>query len=249
MNKISFQGEDVLTADPGQLVEAYSRFIKMFVFKYRSLFSAAADEDDFFQVGAIGLLAAQKNFDPEKYSSFATYAAYYIKNYIRCYAIGFKRDGTKKQPPTISLDEGLPGLEDVLLLETIPDESIEDNDERAIRLELEQEVREAVKRIKSPKKREIIERHYFKGESFSSIAKEQNISSQAIGQRNLEALSELRRDWRLNKCLFPDLKKAGVGRFRETGNSIVEQSIIDFEREYNRIYGQDAYLNKPKADD
>jgi RNA polymerase sporulation-specific sigma factor len=68
-----------------EAIKKHLPLVRSLVKRYRGEF---AEEDDLFQVGCIGLLKALKSYDPERGTTFATYAVPVISGEIKMYLRG-----------------------------------------------------------------------------------------------------------------------------------------------------------------
>lgn len=91
------------------LAERYGRLVRACA---RPYFLIGGDSEDLIQEGMIGLLSAMRMYDPEKESSFKTFAEVCIRNRI---ASALRSAGRKKHEP---LNNGL-SLDDVLSDESL----------------------------------------------------------------------------------------------------------------------------------
>ena len=121
-------------------------------------------------------------------------------------AAGIKEDTVELLLPytndSISLDSRInvdDGDEPMTILETLSDDTLEANIETlTLKRELADEVTEAVNKLKSERKREIIKRHFGiaeyagKPQTFADIAKEFGVSQQRIRDECIKAMRQLK---------------------------------------------------------
>lgn len=238
------EGEAVLSADPEQLVTGYIPLVLKIVSRYLPYQNGQFDSADFFQAGLMGVLEARKTFDPEGGKSFVGWASLYIKKNIR-QMIGQdpKNRYSLKPDSTLSLDKLLsdedPNGETIL--DTIPDPTIEPDDDRMIRLERSAAVREAVERLEA-EERSIIRDNYFGGKSLEKIAEERGISIEYVKRLRKKGIRALELDWILRQKIEPDLRRGGLQSFKRTGSSICEIAVLDLEKKYDQLFGDGAYV-------
>lgn len=86
----------------------------------KKYYAAPSSQDDFISIGTIGLIKAVDTFRPERQVRFASYASQCIENEIRMYL-----RHTKRQAPTVSLQEPLEGSSNdsgmLTLADVLPD--------------------------------------------------------------------------------------------------------------------------------
>ena len=244
---MDIRGEDVKTAEPEQLIEAYSGFVAKIAARYAQMIkdTGAIDIDDLRQEGNIALLSARDTYNPAEDISFSTWAAGYIKNRIRR-AIGYKTDGTMKEQPALILDAPPPGLESpdgVSLIDTLP--SDDEPPEALVMLSEErEEVRKAVDRIQNQTQKEIIKSVFFQGKGYKETAEEMNTTVDFIRGKKESALTTLRRDYRLKRYILPNLRIGSLSFFRFTGSTIEEEAILRQEKDFDLKYGEGSFVEK-----
>lgn len=86
--------------------------------------------DDLFQLGVIGLIEAIDKYDPTREAKFSTYAIWPIKNSITRNMFIFTRD--------ISIDDPVPGFEDITIKDTLKDDNLRPDDEALGKVFLDQ---------------------------------------------------------------------------------------------------------------
>lgn len=237
--------DQIPDTDPNKLVIAYKKWVWYIIRKYYRIIVQGRgyiDEEDLFQAGIMGLLAAQERYDPEA-GSFLHYSQYYIRNYIRM-ELGI-RNGEPLQPAPLSLDapaSNNPDMDNITLGDTIPDEDSETPEEYAARTYESQELHKAVDRLKNEKKREIIERVYFREQSRQQAAIEMGIDSKVLSETERVTIRLLRKDHRLRNAIAPD-HHVGVSRFNTTMTSEVEEKILWMERHIDRQFGDGTYIS------
>ena len=246
---MDIRGEDVKTADPEQLIEAYSGFIGKIAAQYEPMTrnNGMIDIEDLKQEGRLGLLTARDSFMPaEDGIAFATWASWYIKNRIRR-ALGYRSDGTLKEQPALILDAPLPdseGSEGFSLIDTIP--SDDEPPEGVVLLsETQEEVRKAVDRIPNKGQRDVIKSIFLDGKGYKETAEEMNLPVSSVRGRKENGLIALRQDNKLKVFLrLPNLRYASYGYFKDTGTTIQELAILREERRYDARFGDGAFVKE-----
>ena len=245
LQRVSIVGEDVKTADPENLLDAYYGLLASLAARYERIIrnSGAMDRDDLLQEGRLALLDAQKSYSLEKGCSFASWASLAIRNRM-LRVVGYKSDGTFKQEAELLLD-GPAGGDDTEtpLIDMIPDPSIEDNDSKIIRDEQAEELRRAVCRIRNNDQRDVINCLYFEELSRAETAQRKGITISRVDKQREAAIKSLRKDWRLKKYYFKYQYSGTLSRFKYDGESSVEKAVLAMEQAYDRIFGSGAYAD------
>ncbi len=151
-----------------QLALRYSRLVRICA---RPFFLIGGDSEDLIQEGMVGLLMAIRTYEPQRGSSFRTYAEICIRNRIRSAVRAASRD---KHSP---LNTSVP-LEDPLL-PTAGAEGQTDPEQLYIRRENLQEWREQVYVCLSRLERQVLER-YLEGFSYAEIATQLNRPAKSV---------------------------------------------------------------------
>lgn len=176
------------------------------------------DQDDLLQAARMGIFTANKSYEADK-GSWAQYSSYFIKSEIRS-LLG--RPG----PFVESLDEPMPGTDDLTLMDTISDETQPDTDAGLLMDERRQTVRAAVDRLPD-QQRNYVKLRYLEGLGQHQTAEALNID--LVKLRNVWdcARRRLRRDRTLRELSYFHVS---VGRFSNNHTSAVEQAILIMER-------------------
>lgn len=216
------------TADPQEVVQQYSGWVKRIANRYYTALerTGVIDLDDLFQVGCMAILRAQKAYDPNGGSGFLNFSSYYIRSAIRC-ELGFKADGTLPEQ-LVYLDEKITEDADDTRLDILPDPSPTAEEaiiEQDIQQEIAEAVRAAVDRLKNAKQREIITRCWLEGQDKQSVADDMGIKLRALQSVDTEARHKLRRDIQLKQYAIPFFN-VSLGRFNTTWTSAVEAAAI-----------------------
>ena len=231
MRQSDIRDELIPNADPAEITEQFAGWVKRIADRYTNLLeeSGAVDMEDLIQAGYIGLLDAQKKYDPNAGSSFLHYSFRWIRNAM-LEQLGFRnKDRNRPQLPLVYLDKPLNDDTEDSLIDTIEDPDILPFDEPIIEDETRQEtitqVRAAVDRLKSEKQREVIRRVYLDGQERSSVAADMGLKLSALYSLDRVGRSKLRRDYRLKQYAMPFFH-VSVRQFNNTWTSAVEAAVI-----------------------
>lgn len=235
MAKLIIPDKDIPSADPEAVVEQYAAWIQKLANKYQELAnqSNSVDIEDLKQTGVIGLLEAQRNYDPDKGASFLTYSYEWIRKRM-LELLGF-HDAERHRPPQPLLSLDAPISEDSAetLLDSIEentanpdiipfDEKICEEDTHA---ETAQAVRKAIDRLPQARQSEAIRRVYLYGQARSQAAADMNITTGYLSQLSRSALRRLRHDKELREYVMP-FYYVGLGTFKSTMTSAVELAVL-----------------------
>ena len=190
---------EIPSADPENLLQCYDRFVYRMANRYRALSERinSVSMEDLEQAARIGLLLAQKTYEPAAGMKFISWAAFFMGKEIK-QAIGIKGHRKKilSQIP-LSLDAPL-SIEDPkgeTLLDTIPDDT-ETMDDRIDRETRDEALHEAIDRLCKSQK-EIIELNYFQEKGLSEIAEITGTEERVIAATKRTAINQLRKDTKL----------------------------------------------------
>ena len=159
-------------------------------------FSAVLDYDDLFQEGCIGLLEAQRKFDPSKGIRFDAFAPIYIKGRItdqrRLFMTHPRRPGSD-QTKVLSINETIYEQEKAISLEDIL-EAKDDTEQEVFVSQLKDILLPSINKL-SLRLKEVIVAIYFEDKTGAELAREWNVGEALIsllnrtlclGQRRLE---------------------------------------------------------------
>ena len=223
--------EQIPAADPAEVVQQYSLWVKKLINRYRRLLeqTGAIGEDDLFQVGCMALLEAQKKYNPESGMTFLGYSQFYIRKAMR-QELGFSSDG--KPPAQLDyLDEPLSDEAETTRGDIIADPDALPLDEPIIaeetRRETSEQVRAALDRMKSDKQRTAVSLVWMKGKTREQAAAEMEMKTHSFYALEKYGRSTLRRDYRLRQYVMqmPSFH-VGLKRFNQTFTSAVEAAVI-----------------------
>lgn len=204
------------------------------------------DADDLIQCGYLALCDAVKGFDAER-GIFINYLGYRIGSRFQA-ALTCKT--TSKREPLYGaarLDSFVMNDSDSMTLgELIPDKEngIEEAEERINKEQLAQIVRKAV--FKLPENKAFpIAKHYLLGITYDEIAEEYGVTKQAIQDRCIRGLDDLRKG-RNSRILFElfneyeyiptsEYRKTGFNAWKKSDCSIQERIMLEKENLENMI--------------
>lgn len=222
MNDLALQAKN----DPAGLLllwQSVSRLAYRIALKYKNAadLNGAVDVDDLKQCAFLGFLEALEGFDPLM-GTFSTYMVWHIRNACRR-LLGLQGRERREHYHTDSLDAPLPGTEDLILADTIPDESAANPFEQA---ELRQDVDRALHRLPDSIAA-IIRLHDLEGLTLEEAAA--RVGHALPAARNLRRVGfrQLRQDRGLRAWHEPvRLRYKGVQAFRSDWTSVVEAEVI-----------------------
>lgn len=166
----------------------------------------------------MGIFTANKSYEADK-GSWAQYSSYFIKREIRS-LLGHPG------PVVQSLDEPLPGTDDLTLMDMISDETQPDTDAGLLMDERRQTVRAAVDRLPD-QQRNYVKLRYFEGLGQHQTAEAMNIDPVKVKNIWNCARRRLRRERALRELSYFHVS---VGSFSRTHTSAVEHAILIMER-------------------
>lgn len=206
-----------------QLWQGVSRLALKLAMRYHNAASlnGAADDDDLKQCAFLGFLEALEGFDPLR-GHFPTYMCWHVRNACRK-LLGLNGRERCEHYRTTSLDEPLPGTEDLTLAETIPDESAAAPFEQT---ELRQDIEKALRRL--PGNAEIIiHLHDLEGLPLENAAVRAGHTLNTGRNLRRSGLHRLRRDRTLSDYREAvRLRYKGWRAFRSDWTSVVEEEVI-----------------------
>lgn len=153
--------------------------------------------DDLSQAGFFAMLKAVEAFDPQSGYRFTTFLSHHLKNEFQSLA------GMRTRVPlnySKSIDEEVPGADDLYLSDMLPDETAERDFEQAEHRVYNQGLSVSLDRALSllPEACEtLVRERYYSGKTLSQIAEECGVTLQAIRQREQKAFHLLRTGERL----------------------------------------------------
>lgn len=219
---------------------AYQFAFKFYNRSMASCASAGITLEDVKQECFFVVLAAAQAFDEAKGFKFTSYLNFHAKNHFNA-LIGI-RGNTAKRPMNCaeSLDELIPGGEDITISDTIPDENATQAFEDAEREMYCQQLHGAMEQALGTldeQQEETIRARYYQGMTFEAIAQQSGFSRERVRQVVAKGLRGLRRPC-CSKLLRPfvvDYDRAyngtGFSSWKDRGS--VEERLV--ERAERRI--------------
>lgn len=199
------------------------------------MFDRAVDIEDLAQAGYMGLIQAVQTYDESK-GMFSTWAGIYIKMEMRK-VLGLSRRDQRSDHGAASLDEMLPGAEDITLLDTLeaPDNIEGEYDQD----ELVNGVRGIVDTLEGSE-RELVQLHDLQGIGLSAAGRACGLTTSSANRIHSKAMRNLSRNPRLRalaKAHHLDqvtswYQHVGIERYKSTWMSSTE--AIAFWREKAR---------------
>ncbi|MEA5013138.1 MAG: sigma-70 family RNA polymerase sigma factor [Candidatus Limiplasma sp.] len=158
--------------------------------RYLPLCDRATDIDDLMQAGHIGVIRAEKTYNPSK-GAFGTWAGYYIQSELQA-ALGLRGARIRAHREAVSLDEPH-GEEGGTLAETISDPSA-NFEEKQEAEELRAVVRARVEAMENERQREIVKRCDLDGQTVAAASKALGLTVGGAGDLKRRAHGTLRLD-------------------------------------------------------
>lgn len=240
--------KDIPTANPADIVSQYSGWVKKIVKKYSGLMneSGAADAEDMYQAGTVGLLEAIQSYNPASGKSFISWSFCPIRNAILA-LFGLDNPGRKRpQMPVAYLDEPINAEETAILADVIEDPNSKNPEEKAVedaeREEICIEVRAAVDRLKDEKQKHILKRVWFEGQDKKSLAAELHLPVDTVRRSEKDARCKLMHDYRLKTLDYPRYI-VGLTRYKITMTSAVEAAVLWREKQIDNQFGIGSFVS------
>ena len=188
--------------------------------------SPAYDVDDFMQVGYFALVAAVKSYDEGK-GKFSTYLHLRLRGFMRLIIWPGKRK--RADDYAVSLDEIIPGSDDIARVDALEDRDAVNPHEAAELQDLQKIVREAVDRLPFDR-RETIRNHYFYGQ----LLNKDPDGYIAAAHKKEMGLNMLRRDPKIQRLWeeykAPVYRHVTLSSYRVTRDSAVELAAMRREK-------------------
>ena len=208
-------------------------------------YDRAVSVEDLEQAGFFGLIRASQSYDPDKGTSWPTWAARYISKEM-CLALGYRwRPAAEDEPagykPTkaytgaYSLDTPLltDNPDGMTWADTLTDESLSDADEGVNLEALQRYVREAVERLQNHQQRTVITLCDLQGKPYRVAAKVLGVSVERIRKIRVAAMKNMKNDDMLVKNAETDIElrtpyyeHVTVKKFQTTHTSATEKAAL-----------------------
>lgn len=243
MARPTIPDNSIAGTEPGQLVFCFMPWLNKIAYRYKPLLDnyPVFDVDDLIQAGSIGLLKAQKTYNPEE-GGFLAYSRFFIMKEIRA-TIGIT---TGKLPPVLdSLDKPLSedDPEGDSFIDLVPDPAAVDLEEHAISKDVSEKVRDAVSNLPNKNQSEVIERVYFYDQNRKEAASGMGIKSTTLQGIEHEALKKLERNTTLQRLVNYAPHHISLNKFRNTWSSEQEIAILRAESRYDSQHGSGAFAD------
>lgn len=198
------------------------------------------DWEDLYQCGYLALAEAVEDYNRDR-GCFLTWFGFFLKTAFAEEA-GYRTQHQRRDPLrwSASLDAPIPGAEDLLLSDMVPDpaDSIGDVEEAVWREELHTAMTEALCTL-PPEYRDMLHRLYYQGQTLTAAGRETGRTLEGARQVEKKALRQLRRPQtarKLRPFAYPDgdiyaagLRSTGTGAFMRTGTSSTEAAVLRME--------------------
>lgn len=220
---------------------AYQFANRFYIRSMASCASAGVTLEDVKQEGFLVVLDAVRAFDEEKGFKFTSYISFHAKNRFNA-LIGIRGGaGTKLLNCAGSLDDPIPGTEDVTIADSIPDENaaqaFEDAEQEMYRRQLHGAMEQVLGTL-DEQQEETIRSRYYQGMTFEAIAQQDGTTREQVRQLVAKGLRGLRKP----KCsallrpFFADYDKVyqGTGFHSWKNKGSVEERLVE-RAEYRKI--------------
>ncbi len=212
-----------------KLWQGVSRLAYKIAMRYRNAaaLNGAVDDEDLEQCAFLGFYEALEGYDALQ-GNFSTYMCWYVKNACRN-LLGLNGRERKEHYVTTSMDEPIPGAEDITLADTITDESAALPFEHA---ELRQDIEKALHRLPDNIEN-IIRLHDLEGLPMDQAAAQQGYTLNSGRNLRRQGFYKLRQDRSIRDYNHAvRLKYKGLRSWNSDWMSVVE------EEAFRRIEGR-----------
>lgn len=203
-----------------EAIEGVSRLAYKFAMRYKNIaaLNGAVDVDDLKQCAFLGFYEAVQGFDPLK-GTFSTMLSYGVRHACRrALGMGGK---DRAEYHSVSLEEPIPGADDLTLADTIPDE-----DTAFERSEMRSDIEKALQRLPYDMSR-VIHLHDLGGRTIEEAAAALGCDRETASKWRRTGFQQLRRDRGLRAYHEPvRLRYKGVRAFLNDWTSVVEEEVI-----------------------
>ena len=187
------------------------------------------DRDDLCQLASIGVWEAAKKYDPTRETRFFSWAAYYVRNYIRRSLI-LHRPCVDNMPKA-ALDAPIEGFDgEASLLDTIADEAATSPETAAECENMKRILHECLAKLRE-QEQDALRLVYMEGKTYEEAAALMGVPHSTVSGCIASGKQKLRHSPRLRTIYLPDSHyHVGVSRFFSTRTSAVEEIVMKRER-------------------
>lgn len=200
-----------------------------------------ADWEDLYQCGYLALAEAVEDYNRDR-GSFLTWFGFFLQTAF-AEETGYRTQRQRRDPlrGAISLDDPVPGTDDLLLSDTVADseDRIADTEDAIWWDELHTAMLEALGSL-PPDCRDILRRRFYQLQTLARAAQETGRTQNRVRQIEAIAIRQLRHPRiarNLQPFAYPDgdiyaagLRGTGLSVFRRSGESSVERAVFWMER-------------------
>ena len=211
-----------------ELFRANRGLLHKFARRYSQI-DTAVDTDDLIQAGYMGLVEAERTFDPNQGKGWVGWAAWYVKGAMAA-AVGIR--GAKERPHLHAVSRDAPLGDDEgagSLLDMREDESIPDASSGLVEADRAATVRAAVERLEADR-REVIRRRDLQGMSYTVVGEGMGLTVGEVKNLRVRALNDLRNDKAIRLMRLEDAtpyyRRVGVSTFNTTWTSATEAAAL-----------------------
>jgi RNA polymerase sporulation-specific sigma factor len=223
---------------------------RKYCFNYAQLCSSAGvTEDDLKQEGYFALIEALKAWTPESGCTFITFLKFPLR--IRFNTLcGIRQRHKAPLNSSASLDEELPGMDNIVLGDAVPDPdaaSAFDEVEQGLYIQkLHTDLEAALERVE-PRSSQIIRQHYFEGQMLTAIGDNMGISIERVRQLKVKALRKLQQSryivsYQEEIISRWSYRRGSLAAFNNTYVSSIEFAVEELDRfERNQRYKSNMF--------
>ena len=182
-----------------QVEKLCSAFSARFIAKFQKRCNACGiTNDDLMQECFIALLEAVQAYKPESEYKFTTYLYRYVLNRFNALS-GYRTKRAMNDPinNSKSLHEAVSEIEDITIMETLPDDTATEEFENIIEREYTQELHNALDEVMeqalTPKQERIIKQYFYNGLTLHELGTMEGNSTERIRQVKAAAIRQMRK--------------------------------------------------------
>lgn len=190
----------------------------------------AVDSDDLMQAAFLGVERAAKAFNPEL-GSFATIMGYYLSDECR-EVLGLNGRKRLEHYNAESTNKPISETGDLTIVDTIPDDSLTDEDAAILRDDVQRLVHAAIDCLKQ-QEATVIRASFLEGVPYGVISQRLGVSETRVGYLRHRGLQKMQ-DNQCLRQLVDDAccwKRKGVRAFRSNWSSVVEDAVLWREKQ------------------